>query len=608
MAKLASANKKTKTGTLRIGDQWNAINIIARSHTHPLKAVCELTENAIDAKSTQIQIVRRRRKGHLYLEVNDDGQGVASNQDGEPDFARIATHVCDSMKRHLDAQQRAGVHGEFGIGLLSFWSLGDELRMASAASDGRLFEMLLTKGKRNYSIRPLRGNLAIGGTRVIVGPLLDSTKKVVTGEKLARYLSAELRDRIRSSGVQVVILDRVSRKELVVKPREFEGDRVDVEAALSTAYGDVLVELYFAEPGSNSHDTGVAVCKDGTRVLKDIAELVQFQHVPWTESRVEGVIDFAALELAPGTRGGIVPDEKLTAFMDAVRTLEASLVTALEQREQAESDKASRDILKQVHRAFRNALRDLPSNEYVFFDIPERKHGLGGSPKDNGHANLQDGLPVSETAREASAESSPAEEQPPMLPLEPGPLDTVRITPRHARRAPGEECELTAIARDEHGIPIVEGVEYAWSVTEGEAAVAAEGDKSRVRCGVMSQVLVQVLATQEGRWSASDEVTIKFLDDVPSDDDEAAKGLPSYRLEPEHGKPWRSRYDAKKNEIIINSAHRDFLSSRTTAAKHRRFIGKLYAKEVVLINFPHESPGEILERLIQLTLRTEDIL
>ncbi len=46
--------KKTKTGNLRIGNQWNAINIIARSQTHPLKAVCELVENAIDAKATVI--------------------------------------------------------------------------------------------------------------------------------------------------------------------------------------------------------------------------------------------------------------------------------------------------------------------------------------------------------------------------------------------------------------------------------------------------------------------------------------------------------------------------------------------------------------------------
>ena len=59
---------------------------------------------------------------------------------------------------------------------------------------------------------------------------------------------------------------------------------------------------------------------------------------------------------------------------------------------------------------------------------------------------------------------------------------------------------------------------------------------------------------------------------------------------------------------MINSAHRDFLASRTAAARHRRSIGKLYAKEVVLTNFPHESPAEVMERLIEVTLRTEDAL
>ena len=608
MVKQASRKKNTKTGTLRIGDQWNAINIIGRSQTHPLKAVCELTENAIDAKATQIQIVRRRRQGKLYLEVTDNGEGVPANDDGVPDFARIATHVCDSMKRHLDAQQRAGIHGEFGIGLLSFWSLGDELRMVSAGGDGRLFEMLLTRGKRNYTIRPIRGELAMGGTRVIVGPLLETTKKVVAGEKLARYLSTELRDRIRSSKVHLVILDRVSRKEIVVEPREFEGDRVDVPERLSTSYGDVLVELYFREQNHNSHESGVAIYKDGTRVLKDITLMDQFQRAPWSENRVEGVLDYAALEVAPGTRGGIVPDERLGAFVSAVQTLEPSLMTALELREQAESDKASRDILRQVHRAFRNALRDLPSNEYLFFDIPDTKTALPKTPSQGGTLDREgEGIAMPDARQATEQEPGPVEEPTPVLPFEPGPLATVRISPRLARRAPGEACELAAVARDEHGVRIVEGVEFSWIAVSGDATVVTNDDKARVRCEVTGEVQVQVLANQKG-WSASDEVTVKFLENADKGDDDSSKGLPEYRLEPEHGRPWRSRYDEKKNEIIINSAHRDFMSSRTTAAKHRRYIGKLYAKEVVLINFPHESPSEVLERLVQLTLRTEDVL
>ncbi|MBI3862734.1 MAG: hypothetical protein HY290_12660, partial [Planctomycetia bacterium] len=63
-----------------------------------------------------------------------------------------------------------------------------------------------------------------------------------------------------------------------------------------------------------------------------------------------------------------------------------------------------------------------------------------------------------------------------------------------------------------------------------------------------------------------------------------------------------------RNEIIINSGHRDFVASKATSAKHRRYVGKLYAKEVVLINFPNGSPADVLERLIEITLRTEDVL
>ena len=73
------------TGALEIGDQWNAITIIAHSQTHPLKAICELVENAIDAGAGAIRIVRRRSQGRLVLEIEDDGRGVAPGADGAGD-------------------------------------------------------------------------------------------------------------------------------------------------------------------------------------------------------------------------------------------------------------------------------------------------------------------------------------------------------------------------------------------------------------------------------------------------------------------------------------------------------------------------------------------
>jgi hypothetical protein len=631
MPRSASSRPQETTGTLQIGDQWNAINIIAHSQTHPLKAICELTENAIDAGATHVHILRRRLKGDVYLEVVDNGRGVKPDEAGNPDFLRIATHLCDSMKRHLDAQQRQGVHGEFGIGLLSFWSLGSVLRMIAGGPAGGLHELELKRGGRTYTIRPIRGRLPTGGTRVIVGPLLEATKKLVTGDKVARYLSAELRDRIRNTGVKIEVVDRVSRSEQLVTPREFDGERLEIPRRCKTPLGDVHVEIYMRCESSHP-DAAIALCKDGTRVLKDVCELLPFQHAPWSDGRLEGLLDFDPLTLAPGTRSGIVADAAFDAFVAAVETLEPLIVAAVVQREQAETDRASRQILKQVHKAFVTALADLPSADYIFFDIPAQSPALGNRPGGRGES-----LPGEPDDSIRTAGEAPSAAQP-LLPLDPGPLHSVRISPRHPRRSPGGVCPLTAVARDALGMAIPDGVLFAWRVVEGEGQLEGAGDAScRVAADAIGVVTVEVVAREidaapsarsavaRDAWGAvagdaaateqmqareiSDQVTVKFLDDEAADGSgPGGRGLPSYRLEPEHGQPWRSRYDAKANEIIINSAHRDFLASKSSVGKHRRYIGKLYAKEVVLSNFPHESPAQALERLIEVTLRTEDAL
>ena len=103
-SRIAKTTKTSSRGNLRIGDHWNAITIIALSQSNPLKAVAELVENSIDARSKTIVITRGKEKGQHYLRVKDDGEGVRRNADGEPDFHYVATHVCDSIKRHLKTQ------------------------------------------------------------------------------------------------------------------------------------------------------------------------------------------------------------------------------------------------------------------------------------------------------------------------------------------------------------------------------------------------------------------------------------------------------------------------------------------------------------------------
>jgi HSP90 family molecular chaperone len=129
--------RSDQRGKLRIGNDWNAITIIALSQSNPLKAIAELVENSIDARATSITIVRGRKEGQHFLEVRDNGQGIPRDADGRPDFRYVATHICDSVKRRLKVEGAAGLQGEFGIGLLSFWILGEQLELTSTGSDDR---------------------------------------------------------------------------------------------------------------------------------------------------------------------------------------------------------------------------------------------------------------------------------------------------------------------------------------------------------------------------------------------------------------------------------------------------------------------------------------
>jgi DNA gyrase/topoisomerase IV subunit B len=80
-----------QTGKLRIGDDWNAINIIALSQSNPLKALAEFVENSIDANAGHVMIIRGRSRDQSYLKMVDDGDGVPLDDDGRPNFKYVAS-------------------------------------------------------------------------------------------------------------------------------------------------------------------------------------------------------------------------------------------------------------------------------------------------------------------------------------------------------------------------------------------------------------------------------------------------------------------------------------------------------------------------------------
>src|SRR5499433_1613758 len=241
--KSESPDRSVQRGKLRIGNDWNAITIIALSQSNPLKAVAELVENSIDARATRVTIVRGRSERHHYLEIRDNGQGIPRDAAGRPDFRYVATHICDSIKRRLKFEGVAGLQGEFGIGLLSFWTLGEELTLTSTGADERAWQMVMRKGDPGYSVKPRRALFSEPGTQLRITRLLEGIRSL-SGEKIQWYLAAELRDRIRHSGVRITVIDKIARKQYAVEPRQYEGRLLHHLPAVRAMAGDVYVELY----------------------------------------------------------------------------------------------------------------------------------------------------------------------------------------------------------------------------------------------------------------------------------------------------------------------------------------------------------------------------
>ena len=124
--------------------------------------------------------------------------------------------------------------------------------------------------------------------------------------------------------------------------------------------------------------------------------------------------------------------------------------------------------------------------------------------------------------------------------------------------------------------------------------------------------LVRLRATvRQCDVACSAEALITVTDSlVPSTDSGVidARGLPGYTFERASGELWRSRFDATRNVIVVNNGHRDFVFASRIQALKLRYLVRLYVKELVLRNFSGVPGDQLLERMIELSLYTEDNL
>jgi hypothetical protein len=510
---------------------------------------------------------------------------------GLPDFEFVATHICDSIKRKLDEAQRKGIQGLFGIGLLGFWCLGAEMTMISKTKGCRqTWQWRMRRESQDYDEpQPYEPERDHFGVDVIVSDLSSATKNLLTGEKLNKYLSAELRDRIKGSAITIKISDRLSgaKKDFTVKPKEFTGERIrDLTMVPLPRYGEISFELYVNFP-AEGESLNVSVSKSGTRVKKSILEIDELRHAPWDLNRLEGVIDYPRLRLAPGTRENIVPDDHFQQFVGGVRSVEERIVRVIKEKEKDVEEKESREVLKSIQKAFADAWQDLPEGEYDWFEV--RKRGVGPVP------------PVERPV-----------EPPPPRPEEPAvleaPLSHVKIFPKWANVLVNDEKKFTAKPLDAKNRVILSGIKFEWSAPTGLGVLLAQENLATYKAGPQQGVTSIEVRCRQGGIEKSDQATLVLVLERPGGG-QLTKGLPPFDLTHGPSDGWRSRWNQSLRVLEVNDTHRDYLFIKPKPVHYRRYLSRLYAKELVLLNYGDAvNNSGALERLIEVVTRIEQRL
>lgn len=568
---------------LRPADPFDLIRWLARSQSDPRKAVAELVQNSIDAHARRVAVERRRLRGGPALVVRDDGEGVLPSLGREDALRFIATNIGASRKRNLSAEERRRlvITGQYGVGLLGFWSIGHRMEIRSRVAGSPVHTLRLVEDEPRVSVGEVPAEIGAPETytEIVVTELHDAASRSLAGRRLAEYLAAELRGPILATGVEVEIHDAMARglaqKRFKVTPRPFTGERLPVPGEWPVeGHPPARVELYLAR---GAERPAVQVSCAGTLVADDVAELhaLELDEQPWVGSELAGLVEFPGFTVPPGSRRGVVPNAAAQAFADAMRKLGVVVSAELARLDRERRAAADRQVVEELRKALRGLRARLPQ-----YDLPDVRGGTGADGGDPGAA------PGGAAPAEGEADLPPMA-HPELFP--PGPLAEVRITPDPVEVVPGGEHRVRAEARDGGRCVIREGATHRWSVEGAGLAVNGEGPRPAVaadaaaRPGAKGRLRVVV---ERGGLTAEAEASVVV---VEPEHDESGLGVPEPTLVDAPGETWRSRFDGRRWEV--NGMHEDYLALKGEARARLRYLLTLLAKD--LAQHAHRVPGAV---------------
>jgi hypothetical protein len=193
-----------------------------------------------------------------------------------------------------------------------------------------------------------------------------------------------------------------------------------------------------------------------------------------------------------------------------------------------------------------------------------------------------------------------------------GPLFAVLVSPASAIVRIGDARALKALPRDRSRRRVDDGLTFAWSVVEGGGTLENPADQGVNFRAPPEPGLTRIgVKVTQREVNCEAEALITVTQDLPLGTVGAAanaQGLPGYTYERAPGQLWRSRFDSAQNLIVVNNGHRDFVFAARNKQLKLRYLVRLFAKELVLRNFPGLAAEQLLERMVELTMRVEEAL
>jgi virulence-associated protein VapD len=329
-------------GKLKIGDEAYALELLSNVHGEdPRRPIRELVENAKDAEATSITVVINKRAADPYIMCRDDGRGMSLEA-----LAKLPHDICHSIKR-IEKKATGGVHG---IGLLSFKTIGNRLRIVSRRVESPDTNAIEFQGLGSFEQISVERPLDAPGTEVYIYGI-DKEKKLLNAERLAEYIGQEFEDDLWENKFKLDIQQNGTRIS-VTRERIAVGTPIISGRRISTEWGDIVVNVNYGGK------MGVALTRRGITINRNLGNLPELEDDIWRSGKIGGSVRFDSINVSTDKKNPI-RDTLFSTFIARMKELEPEIAEAIKNQEEVENEKSRERLHRYLARRLDEVLKNL---------------------------------------------------------------------------------------------------------------------------------------------------------------------------------------------------------------------------------------------------------